>query len=413
MTAHDIRMVRDNKPEIPTLAARHDLARLDPSKWGKRLLAFAPTGTVIDTALDKARKTLSPLASADVVHRVVSQNPDSFWAISRRSKFNSRSPEAEGFLCFLMLNQEGLRKLADGTLNRRDPDPKFLVNQNERPAGVYCWALYAPGVLAAGIPLVIEKVSSGRYTETDLFAYTATDAGRHLVESLGFTQGTVIDGIMAPTLHHFARKSSPPVQPIYDDHRSDCERQDLSVGLARNFNDLMQVCAIRGATYIAEQDCPIDEEFDGNDLSATHLLGYVGNEPAGCLRIRYFADFAKIERLAVRHEFRNTKLAFRLARAGAELCRMKGYRKLYGHSRKELLRFWQVCGWKPIEGRPTFVFSDESYIEITKDLPPANDAIKIGDDPYVLIRPEGRWHMPGILERSTTRGPRAREMRTS
>jgi len=24
-------------------------------------------------------------------------------------------------------------------------------------------------------------------------------------------------------------------------------------------------------------------------------------------------------------------------------------------------------------------------------------------DPYVIIRPEGRWHVPGILERSVTR----------
>jgi hypothetical protein len=26
------------------------------------------------------------------------------------------------------------------------------------------------------------------------------------------------------------------------------------------------------------------------------------------------------------------------------------------------------------------------------------DAVTIGDDPYVIIRPEGRWHVPGILE---------------
>ena len=24
----------------------------------------------------------------------------------------------------------------------------------------------------------------------------------------------------------------------------------------------------------------------------------------------------------------------------------------------------------------------------------------IGSDPYVIIRPEGRWHRPGILEQS-------------
>jgi predicted GNAT family N-acyltransferase len=212
---------------------------------------------------------------------------------------------------------------------------------------------------------------------------------------------------MAPTLYHFPRSKAEVSHPIYDDYRPGNAGKALSVALARGFDDLMRVCAIRGATYVAEQNCPLDEEFDGNDLTATHLIGYVGDEPAGCLRIRYFADFAKVERLAVRHEFRTTKLAFRLARAGAELCRMKGYRRLYGHARLELVRFWQVCGWKPIEGRDLFAFSDESYVEIARDLSPTNDAINVGDSPYVLIRPEGRWHIPGILEQSSERGARS------
>ncbi|MDE2466012.1 MAG: GNAT family N-acetyltransferase [Alphaproteobacteria bacterium] len=401
-------MVRDGTAETSTLPARHDLASLEPSKWGKRLLAFAPTGATIDRVVEKARPTIGTVARNEVVHRVVSQNPDSFWGITRRSTYNSQDPEAEGLLCFLMLNREGLKRLADGTLNRLDPPASCLVNQTERPAGIYTWAIYAPGTLAAAIPTIVERITGGRYEDADLYAYPATDAGRRLTESLGFQRGTIIDGVLAPTLYRFHRAKNSGPMPIYDDHRPGRRPGELSVSIARNFNDLMQVCAIRGATYIAEQDCPLEEEFDGNDLTATHLVGYVGDEPAGCLRIRYFADFAKLERLAVRHEYRNTKLAFRLARAGSELCRMKGYRRLYGHARKELVRFWNVCGFKPLEGRPMFVFSDESYVELVKDLPPANDAIKIGDDPYVLIRPEGRWHMPGILERSVGRGARER-----
>ena len=114
----------------------------------------------------------------------------------------------------------------------------------------------------------------------------------------------------------------------------------------------MRVMTIRSAVYMAEQECPYDEEFDGNDFSATHLIGYVGNEPAACLRIRYFADFAKMERLAVRQEFRKTRLAFKVVRAGIELCRTKGYRRIYGHSQKRLLNFWSRFGFKPFEGEP-------------------------------------------------------------
>jgi hypothetical protein len=49
------------------------------------------------------------------------------------------------------------------------------------------------------------------------------------------------------------------------------------------------------------------------------------------------------------------------------------------------------------------VFSDFDYVEIVLDTTPHPQAISIGVDPYVMIRPEGRWHVPGILERSAIR----------
>jgi predicted GNAT family N-acyltransferase len=166
---------------------------------------------------------------------------------------------------------------------------------------------------------------------------------------------------------------------------------------------MVRVASVRSAVYIAEQKCPYEEEFDGNDFSATHLIGYVGNEPAACLRVRYFADFAKLERLAVRREFRTTRLAVTMMRAGIELCRAKGYRCIYAHAQKRLLNFFDRLGFRPLEGGREFAFSDFDYVEIVLDTTPHPQAIALGADPYVLIRPEGRWHEPGILERSAIR----------
>jgi predicted GNAT family N-acyltransferase len=68
----------------------------------------------------------------------------------------------------------------------------------------------------------------------------------------------------------------------------------ISIRIARDPNDLMLVTAIRSAVYLAEQNCPLDEEFDGNDLVAAHFIGFIGDEPAACLRVRFFGEFAKI-----------------------------------------------------------------------------------------------------------------------
>lgn len=197
--------------------------------------------------------------------------------------------------------------------------------------------------------------------------------------------------------------------PLYDSylggngqHGSNAKRYSFKV--VRTLNDMMKIAAIRSAVFLAEQECPYDEEFDGNDLcAATHILGFMGEEPVACLRVRFFADFAKIERLAVRHEYRNSRLSFEIVWAGIELARKKGYRKLYGHAQDRLVKFWSRFGFKPVEDQKGIVFSDFSYTEMYAEIEPHPDPVSIESDPYIIIRPEGEWHRPGVLETSGTR----------
>src|SRR6185503_21185593 len=218
-------------------------------------------------------------------------------------------------------------------------------------------------------------------------------------------KGAKIGPHFVPYLYVFQRATEGA--PAYDTHHANPKKGEITVSVVRTLEDLMRVVSMRTSVYISEQACPYDEEFDGNDLSATHLLGYVGGELAGCLRIRFFADFAKLERVAVKREFRHTRLSFQMARAAIEFCRVKGYRRIYGHAQKRLVNFWSRFGFKPLSGRQELVFSDYDYVEMVAEFDPHPDAITIHSDPYVLIRPEGRWHVPGILERSATRAAAA------
>src|ERR1700704_4691327 len=122
----------------------------------------------------------------------------------------------------------------------------------------------------------------------------------------------------------------------------------IGVRVARSLTDMMQVVAIRASVFMSDQSCPYYEEFDGNDFCATHLIGYRGFEPVACLRARFFADFAKLERLAVRHEFRDARISFQIVRAGIELARKKGYRRIYGHAQDRLVPFWSRFGARPM-----------------------------------------------------------------
>ena len=56
-----------------------------------------------------------------------------------------------------------------------------------------------------------------------------------------------------------------------------------------------------------------------------------------------------------------------------------------------------------MEPQRPVVFSDFSYTEMVLDVEPGPDAITLDSDPYVIIRPEGDWDRPGVLDISSGR----------
>ncbi|HZC15354.1 MAG TPA: hypothetical protein VE309_01195 [Caulobacteraceae bacterium] len=197
------------------------------------------------------------------------------------------------------------------------------------------------------------------------------------------------------------------MKPLVVGHSTDLLAQSMKVTVASTFSDLLEVTTIRALVYMGEQTCPFDEEFDGNDFAgATHLILRAGREPVGVVRMRWFAGFAKLERLAIRKEYRGGPGLMMLARAAFDLAERKGYRTLMGHAQLRLTPFWKrhFGGWVRPD-RPLFSFSDYDYVEMEFALSPPDDAICIDSDPSILLRPEGEWDRPGVLDRSFAHQP--------
>lgn len=166
---------------------------------------------------------------------------------------------------------------------------------------------------------------------------------------------------------------------------------------------IQQVFAIRAAVFMSEQNCPYEEEFDGNDYCATHIIGLADGRPGAVIRIRYFSGFAKLERLAVLKGCRGTPVTRAVIEAALDICRRKGYERVYGHSQARLVGFWEKFGFRPLHSKAKLVFSDHAYVEIVRELARHDAAITMESDPYLIIRPEGSWDTPGVLEQSSTR----------
>ena len=97
----------------------------------------------------------------------------------------------------------------------------------------------------------------------------------------------------------------------------------------------------------------------------------------------------------MRHQFRRSRVSFKLVQASVDYVKRKGFRKIYGQAQDRLVDFWAHFGAKPLGHNRKITFSDFSYTEMVLDIEPGADAITLDSDPYVIIRPEGDWDRPG------------------
>lgn len=366
----------------------------------------------IEAVLNRAGQ-MFPVAPLGAVKRMQARNP----AIIRMIDGLSAIDEPE-MLAYLPLSAEGAKLLIEGKLDGKNPQPEWIVAENEIPTAIYIWMAWTPGKLARALPAMAQIFSSLSPEGCPLFSRAVTDHAVKIHTTMGFQRAAQIypgapewllvvlpEAEMAPVRKEMLAPAPVAKVPV----------PTIEVRPVRTFEDMAMIFAVRSSTYISEQFCLYSEEFDGNDFCATHLIGFIDGDPAGCIRLRYFGDFVKVERLAVRREYRRSRLAFRLVREALALARQKGFSRFYGHSRIDLVPFWRMFGFSVIPDRAVFKFADVDYREIEINGEVSAEHIGIGEDPMVTIRPEGAWDKPGPLELSNLRPSRAdlfRDMKT-
>ncbi len=358
--------------------------------------SYTPRDATLDELLEFERESrlhIAGLAATDVLLRLHDWNPSIFQVVEQAA-----SGRAAGFSAQLPLSAAGVEALQQGRFSAGDPDTTHLVRDGESAEGIYVWLTLSPRALVATVAGLARYLARYAPRGCKLFTTPANEGLGQLLVDSGFE----------PARRHYPKAPEALIMAFPEHETGGPGQGKIDVNVARTLDDLAKVMTVRAATYMYEQECPYDEEFDGNDLTGTHLLGTIGGEPAGCIRIRYFADFVKFERLAVRREFRASKLSFRLVREAMRFVAQKGYARVYGHARFDLVRFWETFGFRAMPGRPAFAFSDVEYVEMEGPIRLNERKVALGDDPLRMIRPEGAWDEPGVLER---RGDPARQGR--
>ena len=116
--------------------------------------------------------------------------------------------------------------------------------------------------------------------------------------------------------------------------------------------DTLQAFAVRAACFIGEQDVPFSEEFDGHDHDATHLIAYLGDEPIGTVRLRWFKSFAMPDHLAVIQRFRSHGVGSLLLEQARAIAESRGSRLLYVRTTPLWAGYFERLGWRRLDETP-------------------------------------------------------------
>lgn len=178
-------------------------------------------------------------------------------------------------------------------------------------------------------------------------------------------------------------------------------RDGLRVEIVKTMEQLQHAYTIRAICFMEENGVAAGQSFDGNDLQATHIIAYMGEEPIGALRIRWFSDFAALERTAFRKAYRSPRILKAAAPFIFGHIARKGYTRVVTHAAPLYARLWcSLLGFKRVPGKEPVFFAGhgEPYVELVKELDVPSNAISLETDPTILFRTEGEWDIASKYE---------------
>lgn len=103
--------------------------------------------------------------------------------------------------------------------------------------------------------------------------------------------------------------------------------------------------ALRREVFVIEQHIPEAEEFDADDLTATHLVAIAKGNVVGTLRIIWGAEHVKLGRVVVAQPWRGKGISKQLLLHAMELARLRGETRFYLTAQHDKLGVYQGLGF--------------------------------------------------------------------
>lgn len=170
----------------------------------------------------------------------------------------------------------------------------------------------------------------------------------------------------------------------------------VTTRLAMKMEDSLQAFAVRAACFIGELEVPFSEEFDGHDYGATHVIAYIGDEPIGTVRVRWFKSFAMCERLAVMQRFRGHNVGNLLLERCRKLAESRGCNMLYTQVLPADTGYWKKQGWQRLVPEEMSRTEQKAIVAMVKQVDPSKPLPEVEAPESIVLRREPTLDSSGM-----------------
>ena len=170
----------------------------------------------------------------------------------------------------------------------------------------------------------------------------------------------------------------------------------IRIIVAHNAEQVAHALAVRSIVFVEDEGLRFSHAHDPNDYVCSHIVIYDGEEPIGSARVRWFKDFAKIERTAFRKAHRDPRVLKATAQFIFAHAAQKGYDRILTLAEEHYARLWmKLLGFRKLHEEPiTRPHQTNSFYMLEKVVSVPEDAVTPETPARIMIRPEGRWDIP-------------------
>lgn len=140
----------------------------------------------------------------------------------------------------------------------------------------------------------------------------------------------------------------------------------MIIKITKNDYEYQQALNVRKTVFVDEQKVSLEEEIDDLEDVSIHMIGVHKDEVIAASRIRFVDDYGKLERIAIKKDFRGNNFGLQMVRAMEEVIIKNNYHLAKLNAQTYATTFYEKLGYLVVSEE--FIDAGIPHVTMTKKL---------------------------------------------